>query len=529
MLASPVVMTGTSSADQPTGCDFAPCSGPLAGSTFAGGDGNLLAPTGDSAYPCSGTSGTPTGGLPPCNGLGTNGSTDWQNVGDVNMATDIPPAPLPGGGPDNGFTGGTAEDNTTVQITTGPSVISAGNDLTRMYEASQRVGGSNFLYLAWQRATTNGAASVDFELNQVPTPALTQSFTGTLTLNRTPNDLLIAYDFSGSGVPTISVMTWLTPANATPTSSCVKNGSTIAAGCWGNEVTNGPCGTRTLRCLGANVIASVNTLGAVYDPFRPISPAGNETGSTPCSNSDTVCQFNENPLPALRFGEMAINLTGAGLFPQGNCATFGSVMAKGRASPSLTSQLKDLIAPVPMYTSNCLQVAVGYQDNAGGAPPNRPPGTGPCPPPCTMSPWEQTGSPGEVGGGVALFFGCNGIHSNCPTDATLPAPSWVYDGGALLFTNTSAAAGVNGGAGETLPVSNVGVTICTLAATRADTCLNRNRNRVAGSPIDCFFQPAEAGTFNIPPSNGTPGSNQLIITQTGVAIRAPWGGAGNVL
>src|SRR5215469_7700307 len=73
-------------ADNASGCDFAAngttqsCSGPLTGSTFAGGDGNLLA--------------SPT----------TFGSTDWQNVAGLNAGFD-----LPSGTTDNSFGQGTKE------------------------------------------------------------------------------------------------------------------------------------------------------------------------------------------------------------------------------------------------------------------------------------------------------------------------------------------------------------------------------------------------------------------------------------
>src|SRR6266704_1809132 len=80
-------------ADNPSGCDFAAtgttqsCSGPLAGSTFAGGDGNLLT--------------NPT----------TFGSTDWQSVAGRNTGID-----LPSGSTDNSFGQGTKEDNASVTV-----------------------------------------------------------------------------------------------------------------------------------------------------------------------------------------------------------------------------------------------------------------------------------------------------------------------------------------------------------------------------------------------------------------------------
>jgi hypothetical protein len=234
-----------------------------------------------------------------------------------------------------------------------------------------------------------------------------------------------------------------------------------------------------------------------------------------------VCRFNENPIPALRFGEVAINMTAAGLFPTGSCAAFGSVFAKTRGSGSaLTASLQDVIAPVPMYTSNCLQMAVGYQDNAGGSPSTRPPDGG-------VSPWGQAGTPGAIGGGVANFVGCNQTGSNCPTDTSLlpPTDGFVYDGGALLFTNTSRAAGVNPPNGVLIPVTFPRVLICVPGA-RADTCANPLRK--AGLAFNCLFDPWGTGSFDVPPGDGTAGSNQTIITQTGIVNTAnpPWQGPG---
>ena len=53
------------------------------------------------------------------------------------------------------------------------------------------------------------------------------------------------------------------------------------------------------------------------------------------------------------FGEAAINLTAAGVFPPGTCRAFGSAMMSSRASSSFGAELKDFIAPVPVNISNC--------------------------------------------------------------------------------------------------------------------------------------------------------------------------------
>src|SRR6266487_4335662 len=83
------------------------CSGPLTGSTFAGGDGNLKT--------------SPT----------TFGTTDWENVAGLNKGID-----LTSGGTDNSFGQGTKEDDPNVSVVTG-SIPPQKSDLTRFYEASE--------------------------------------------------------------------------------------------------------------------------------------------------------------------------------------------------------------------------------------------------------------------------------------------------------------------------------------------------------------------------------------------------------
>ena len=97
-------------ADIPGGCDFSSanngipdCLGPLSGSTFAGGDGNL--------------STSPT----------TFGTTDWQNVAGLNPGFD-----LASGSGDNAFGQGTNEDDPNVTVVTG-SIPPNKSNLTRFY------------------------------------------------------------------------------------------------------------------------------------------------------------------------------------------------------------------------------------------------------------------------------------------------------------------------------------------------------------------------------------------------------------
>jgi len=283
-------------ADNPSGCDFAAngttqsCSAPLAGSTFAGGDGNLMA-------------------LPS-----TFGTTDWQNVAGLNAGIDVA-----SGSGDNSFGQGTKEDNAAVTVVSG-SIPPNKSDLTRFYEASEFANGSNFLYLAWERTNVLGSANMDFEINQATTPGLGSP--GAHTINRMAGDLLVTFDFTnGGGTPTLGLLTWVTSGS---TGQCFSSNSLP---CWGNHVT----------LNGTESIGAVNNLDAVSDPIPPNAPRS---------------------LAALTFGETAINLTSAGIFPAGTCVAFGSTFLKSRASASFGSEVKDFVAPVPVNISNCGEVII---------------------------------------------------------------------------------------------------------------------------------------------------------------------------
>jgi hypothetical protein len=308
VLGTGIAVPAASFADNSSGCDFAAtgttqsCSSPLNGSTFAGGDGNLVA--------------NPT----------TFGTTDWENVAGLNPDFD-----LTSGQNDNSFGQGTKEDSPNVSVVTG-SIPNNKSDLTRFYEASE-VGsnGHNFLYLAWERNNVLGTANMDFEINQKTQPDLTT--TGGKTLNRTAGDLLVTYDFTnGGGKPTLGLLFWVTSGS---TSQCFASNSLP---CWGNHVT----------LNGSDSIGAVNNLDPVTDPLFPNQPN------------------YLNPVPALQFGETAIDLTAAGVFPPGTCEAFGSAFLKSRASASFTAEVKDFIAPIPVNISNCGEIKIIKQTHPRG-------------------------------------------------------------------------------------------------------------------------------------------------------------------
>lgn len=263
----------------------------LSGSTFEGNDGNLV--------------------------VNTSGNTDWANVSGLNTGID-----KASGSTDNSFGQGTKEDNAAATVVTG-SIPPNKNDLTRFYEASE-LGASNghtYLYLGWERLVNIGNANLDFEINQKATSGFTSSTTGAVTLTRTEGDILVTYDFGGSGTPTLGLNFWLTSGNGHTASDCFSANSLP---CWGNH-----------ESLGGNAEGAVNT-GDVTDPLQ--SPAATLTKGL--------------------FGEAAVDLTAAGVFPEGTCKAFGSAFVKSRSSSSFTAELKDFIAPISVNISNCGTIVI---------------------------------------------------------------------------------------------------------------------------------------------------------------------------
>ncbi|MEW1809022.1 hypothetical protein [Arthrobacter sp. SLBN-53] len=261
----------------------------MTGSTFEGNDGNLV--------------------------VNTPGNTDWANVAGRNTGIDKPT-----GQTDNSFGQGTKEDNASVTVVTG-AIPPNKNDLTRFYEASEQAGPDNdiFLYLGWERLVNIGNANLDFEINQKTTSGFTTTATGPVTLNRTAGDLLVNYDFGGSGTPTLGLNFWLTSAAGNTVSQCF---SANALPCWGKHLD-----------LTGNAEGAVNS-GTVSEPI-----AGGTLG-------------------AGLFGEASINLTKAGVFPAGVCEAFGSAFVKSRSSSSFTAEVKDFIAPIGVNISNCGSITI---------------------------------------------------------------------------------------------------------------------------------------------------------------------------
>ena len=284
---------------------------PLAGSTFDAANGTLTDTVDHDWNPA----GQPAGNVGPIEtitcpstapGAGTNCGLDRTNSS-----------------LDDSFTQGPKEDDEAPVVGTG-SIPPNKDDLSRFYVNQEKAGGKDFLYLAWERTNTLGSAHMDFEFNQ----SSTASANG-VTKVRTAGDVLITFDFGGSGVPVLSLSRWVTTGAA---SQCEASNSVP---CWGD-----------LAPLGAFANAAVNSTNVVDNnpPNAPRTLAGSVSSNGSVSST---------------FGEAAINLTDAQVFPANRCFNLGAAMLKSRSSgQSFTSSLKDFIAPIPVHITNCGQVII---------------------------------------------------------------------------------------------------------------------------------------------------------------------------
>jgi Prealbumin-like fold domain len=280
------------------------------GSTFESGDGNLV--------------------------VNTAGLHDWNSpVEPIVCGTAIPGGGANCGldlvkdGADNSLGQGSKEDNPNPTVVSG-QIPPSKDDLSRFYVNKEKVGGNDYLYLAWERSNLLGSAHMDFEFNQ--SSALAPNG---VTSVRTAGDLLIDFDFGGSGVPVLAKHTWVTTGN--PAQICEAS-NTLP--CWDKAVS-----------LGAFAEAAVNSVD-VIDANNPSAPR-------------TLPGNTKNGINST-FGEAGINLTGSGIFPAGVCTHFGSATLKSRSSGnSFSSELKDFIAPVPVNITNCGSVNIHKQDDLG--------------------------------------------------------------------------------------------------------------------------------------------------------------------
>ena len=179
----------------------------------------------------------------------------------------------------------------------------AKDDIVSAAIALRTVGGDHFMYVNWQRASTNGTANVDYEFSQS-----NQDVAGCPGLPvRTEGDIILAYDFDAGG-----------------------NTITIRAFRW------------HFTSPGIGVYLENDSTLVEHDTYD----AQVNSGSGP---------DNEGNLPNGAFGEASINLTRT----IGDiCPLFASAYIRTRSSTSITSDPKDRtakrsdICPPPNPTIN---------------------------------------------------------------------------------------------------------------------------------------------------------------------------------
>jgi hypothetical protein len=410
----------------------------LPGSKFEGNDGNLV--------------------------VTTAGNTDWANAPNRVRGDD-----LASGGSDNSFGGGTKEDDPNVNVVTG-SIPPQKSDLTRFYVGSEFVSNSNFLYLAWERSNQLGSANMDFELNQKSQPDLTT--TGAKTLVRTAGDVLITFDFGGSGSPVLGLLKWVTTG---ATSQCF---SANALPCWGNRVNLSAAG------FAEGAVNSVT----VNDPIANVS------------------------LPANTFGEAAINLTAAGVFPAGTCEALGSAFLKSRASASFPAEVKDFVAPQPVNIANCGTINIikhtdprGINQNFSFTSTIPNPAVGSTTPDCSLDTTPSSFTLNDHAG-VDPASPITAGTDNTEHCANVPAGSYTVTEGAdpLGFTFESLTCSAGGSQDATIPKqANI-----TVAPNSTVTCIYTNQQQLGAIKITktsskAAATPLAGATFSIT-SGGTP-------------------------
>ncbi len=283
-------------------------SATLTGSGFNSTNGSLT----DTSLHDWNPAGSPTGNIGPFSTITCSSNVNCGLDPDNHSSTD------------NSLGQGSKEDDVAPTVVSG-QIPPSKDDLSRFYVNKTKAGGNDYLFLAWERSNLLGSAHMDFEFNQDSTPSANG-----VTPVRTLGDLLVDFDFSGSGTPVLAKHTWVSTAN--PSSVCEASNTSP---CW-NKATD--------LTTGGFADGSVNS-APVTDNNAPNNPR-------------TLAGNTKNGVNST-FGEAAINLTASGIFPANQCTHFGSAYLKSRSSGnSFSSELKDFISPIPVNISNCGEIKI---------------------------------------------------------------------------------------------------------------------------------------------------------------------------
>jgi LPXTG-motif cell wall-anchored protein len=221
---------------------------------------------------------------------------DESPTGDLAAGAVAIPDPV-GNIDDTNYTG-SDEDEQCPQLAEGTA--SPKDDLDNFYVGSHANASGVFLYVAWSRVATSGTTTIDFELNHSDGP---MANCNGVNPERTVGDLLITYDFHGSGPFTLDIQQreW--------------NGTA-----WG-------------------------------------APASLPVGSFEASINDAA-DFGELVVNLTAAGLLGTTANG--------CESFATVFPKSRSSSqSFGSAIKEYVEPVTASVSNCGSVSIHKQDDTG--------------------------------------------------------------------------------------------------------------------------------------------------------------------
>lgn len=237
---------------------------------------------------------------PPPTSLGSQ----WyahDGVLDTNGVTDIPD---PSGHADtSNYNEGASEDTICPAVQAGTAANK--DDVDHVYFGVQATTTTVYTYMAWHRIATNGTTTIDFELNH--SGQLKTNCNG-YNIARQAGDILVSYDFQGSGPFTIDISfsRWVGDANA---------GTWVAA-------------------------------------TPPLSTTAHDEGMSPDG----------------AFGELVMDLDLAGVLTRAKCDTFSDFFVKTRSSSqNFSNTIKDFVPPQTANISNCGGIKIHKQDDAHAA------------------------------------------------------------------------------------------------------------------------------------------------------------------
>jgi hypothetical protein len=407
---------------------------------------------------------------------------------------------------DTGFAGGTKQDDNCANVIGAKAPNK--DDLKRAYVASKidPATGKVYLALSWVRIpqnTTSASAHIGFEFNKNTSGSCNE--TGGL-VNRTLGDLLFVYDFEGSATdnPTITVRRWVTSG------SCEI--SQNSPPCWGPA--------QNLTAFGF-AEAKVNTFGSVSDT---IAPADESLGT------------NE-------FGEALIDMSGAGIFPTGQCNSFGKVFAVSRSSGnSGTAQMKDLVGPGDFNLTNCGTIIIkkrtsprgidqnfGFTSNIAGAQLSCSPDTSPA----SFTLNDKNGATGDstaVGGNTET---CQNVPAGSYTVTEGPNPAGFAFGGLVCEASAGSSGAPDGTVAKQANITLIGGGTVTCVYTNNQQLgaikVTKTRKFASATSGDPLSQPHSGVNFTVngvtkaTDANGVACFDGLALTSHNVTETVPSG------